>query len=159
MAVNEVTVPREGTLWWVEASGTARGAWSTGTTPPSGLIGIFDSFTYKSAQDIETIYNRGMPDHDKITKNNRVDLSVNLLVTGGTPPKPTNNYGATVPAYHLQARYSAEHKGAGSAHYMMFMGVPFESIDFSEGEKANTYKISTHALGMIGPTASGYIAT
>lgn len=154
--MSEVRVHAEGTLWYVQASGTGR-TWTTGATPVSGLLGYVDGFQYTSAQTIQTITERGIPDHHKVTMKAPIDVSFNFMWTGGTPSAASGS-GATVPMWHLEFRASAAEIGNGSTgFYHQFMGVASESIAFTENPDGDKIAAKMRALAMVGPTGSGYI--
>ncbi len=46
---------------------------------------------------------------------------------------------------------------AGSGIYYQFWGIPPMSCAFAEGDNENTVSFNFVALGMNGPTASGYL--
>lgn len=150
----EVRVQGEGSLWWVQASGSGR-TWATASAPASGLIGFCTDFTFKSALKVITVKDRGVPDHHKNVGRDPIDISFGFLWTGSNPAAATAS-GASLPMVHLEYKAQRPELATASGYYYQFFGVPLESLDFSEAEEGNTVKMMGKALGMAS-AVSGYI--
>jgi hypothetical protein len=150
----EVRTMAEGTLWFVQASGSGR-TWATASAPASGLVAYVQSFSHTSAQNITTISERGIPDHHKFASKSPIDVTFTCLWTGAFTGMLTAS-GSTVPMMHLEHRASAAELGA-SGFYHQYHGSVLTNIAFNEAEAGNTIALSFRALAMNGPTASGYI--
>lgn len=154
--MGEVRVKREGTLWFVQASGSGR-TWATATSPTSGYLAYVQSMAYTSAQTITTIMERNNPDHHKVTQVAPIDVTFTLLYTGGIPTALSGS-GASVPMFHLEYRASAPEIGNGTTGaYFQFIGVALQQHQFTEADDGDTVAFTTRALAMTGPTGSGYI--
>lgn len=152
----EVRIQSEGTLWFVQASGSGR-TWATGGTPPSGLLGYVQQFSMTSAQTDTVIMERGIPDHHKITQKAPIDVSFTYLWTGGRPTALTAS-GASVPMYHLEYRASAPEIGNGTTgFYHQFMGAALVQTQLTEQAEGTQVVEQYRCLAMVGPTGSGYI--
>lgn len=151
----EIRVMSEGTLRFVQASGTGR-TWATGAAAPNGLLAFVQSFTYSSGQTVTTIRERGIPDHHKITEKMPIEVSFECLWTGVFPSALTSS-GATVPMWHLEHKAAAAEIGATSAFYNQFFGAALQSVEWNEQAEGNRIQLSFIALAMNGNTASGYL--
>lgn len=152
----EVHTLQEGTLWWVQASGQGA-SWATASSPASGLFGYVQSFNYTSAQQIVTIADRGIPTHHKLQAKQPIQISVEFLWTGRIPSALSGS-GATMPMFHLEHRASAAEIGNGTTgDYHQFYGAALNSNKLTENEQGNRVTFDLVALGMLGPTGSGYI--
>lgn len=152
----EVRVMAEGTLWWVQQSGSGR-TWATAASPPSGILAyVQEGMTYTSGKTITPIMERGVPDHWKVTEFAPINVSFSILYAGSGLPVALTASGTTVPMIALEHRASAAELGA-SGIYHQFMGVPLQSLKWTEGKQGNKMDLTYQALGMIGPTGSGYI--
>lgn len=153
----EVRVQAEGSFSLVQASGVGT-AWSTGATPPSARdIAFVDSFSVTSAQQLVTQKERGRPHHHKIAGQEPIDVQLTCRWTGGAFTALSSS-GATVPMYHGEWKVAAPEMGAGTARYMQFYGIAWDSVKYTENAEADTVDIQFRALGMNGPTASGYLS-
>lgn len=152
----EVRTMLEGTLRFVQASGSGR-TWATAGTPPSGIFGYVESFSFTSAQTVTTISDRGIPDHQKITQKAPIDVSFDFLSTGSAFTFLTAS-GASVPMVHLEHRASAAELISNTGYYYQFMGVAVQSLKFTEGKEGNKISVQGRALAMTGPTGSGYLS-
>lgn len=154
---SEVRVMSEGTLRWVQQSGSGR-TWATGATQPSGIVGLVQpGFTWSSAKTITTISERGVPDHHKVTEFAPIKGSFQVLATGTFPTQITSS-GTTVPMMALELRHSAAELGSNSAVYHQFMGVPFDSFKYTEAKEGNKYDVTFIALACTTFTGSGYLS-
>ncbi len=151
----EVRTWREGLLMWVAASGVGS-TWGTAATPQSGIVGFVQSMSLKSAMTVEVISERGTPNHNKVVELLPPELDIEFMWTG-YHPTGVSGAGASVPMVHLEYK-SLVAEAPGTARYLQFMGVPLSSFDFTEDKKGNKLKLTSKALAMIGPTASGYLS-
>lgn len=155
---NEARVMAEGSLWWVQASGSGR-AWATAATPKSGLMGLVTDFSYSSAATITTIMERGTPNHHKVTERSRIEPSVSFLWTGTNAlPSAETGSGASVPMFHLEFKAIRPEDFAGSGYYYQFHGAALQSFDFKEAKEGDNLALKFACLAMTGPTASGYLS-
>lgn len=153
----EVRVQLEGSFRVVQGSGSGA-TWATASAPPSGLLAYVQSFNFTSAQTVTTITERGIPSHHKITQKAPINLTVNALWTGGMPTALTAS-GATVPLYHGEFRASAAEIGNGNTgFYYQFFGLALQSVQLTEQSNGDTLALQYMALGMVGPTGSGYLS-
>ena len=153
----EIRTHLEGTLRWVQASGSGR-TWATASAPASGIFGyVQEGATYTSGQTITTVMDRGIPDHHKLASKDAITFSLTVLSTGFIP-SPSSGSGASVPMWHLELRESQPEVGSGSAIYTQFHGVAPNSIVWTENAAGNTFQVQGVALSMNGPTASGYLS-
>lgn len=162
MANGEVFVQAEGVLSMVQASasgGLASGArvWATGSAPPSAIaIAYVDAFSFTSAQQLTTIRNRALPTHTKQTMLDPIQVTFTCKFTGAFTAFLSAS-GATLPMGHLEYKAIEPLAGATSGRYFQFHGVAFQQVQFSEAADGDTLQMTCVALGMNGPTASGYL--
>lgn len=155
---NEIYNQADGALRWVQASATGDNpytAWKTGSAPPSGVLGYVQSLSYTSGEALTTIKDRGQLMHHKRSSRNEIQVTFQTLWTGAKPN--LSAYNASVAMMNLEYEQDTSIIGQ-SANYVQFHGVAIESLQFSEAENGNTMQYTCRALGMNGPTASGYIA-
>lgn len=153
---NEARVTKEGSLWWVQSSGSGR-AWTTGTSPASGLVGLVSQFGFTSGRTLALISERGVPDHWKEQSKEAIQLNFTLRWTGSAAVPTATGSGASVPMFHYEYRANRPEDG-GSGYYYQFMGCPHQSIQFSEAMDGNTLAMALQALAMIGPSNTGYLS-
>ena len=81
---------------------------------------------------------------------NTADMPTKLSATGA---------GASVMMIMLEYRMKIPEVAlsAGSGIYYQFYGVPPAALAFAEGDNENTMAFNFVALGMNGPTSSGYL--
>ena len=150
----EVRIQNEGAVWWVQASGTGS-SWTTASAPASGLYGYVRSFSFTSGQTTQAVMDRGVPDHWKVVSKQPINITLSFAWTGAHPTA-VSGAGASVPLFHLE--YKSDHpENSGTADYYQFHGCAMQSLEFSEGDTENTISQPFQALGMTGPTASGYL--
>jgi hypothetical protein len=154
--MTEARVLREGTLRWVQGSGSGN-VWATASAPTSGLLAYVESMTYTSAETFVAITERGTPDHFKKTMAAVINGTVNMNWTGQFP-NAVSGSGASVPFFHWEHRASAGELGPNSAVYTQLLGVVIPSQAWNEAEAANMLNVTWNALAMNGPTASGYLS-
>lgn len=156
----EVRVMMEGSLWWVQASGSGR-TWATATGPASGLVGFVTDFSFTTGQTITTIMERGVPHHHKLTEKARIEPSFNFLWTGTHAlPSAVTGTGASLPMFHLEFKSTRNEDGtgAGSGYYYQFMGAAFQSFDFKEAKEGNNIAMKMACLAMSGANTSGFLS-
>jgi hypothetical protein len=141
---------------YVHASGVGT-SWATASAPASGLFGFVQSFSFTSGQTVTPIYERGIPNHQKVTQKQPITLTVQYLWTGSAQTIASGS-GATVPMHHLEYRASAaEMAGTPSGYYYQFHGAAIQSVQFNEAAEGNNIQVQYQCLGMNGPTGSGYL--
>lgn len=155
----EVRIMAEGTLRYVQGSGSGR-SWGTASAPASGLYGYVQSFTFNSAQTVTTIMERGIPDHHKITQKSPLDVTFELLWTGSAAGiNALTASGVSIPHFHIEFRASAgDMAGTPSAYFYQFHGAALQSVGFTENAEGDRIALTFRALGMNGPTGSGYLS-
>lgn len=152
---SEVRVQAEGLLRWVQASGSGN-VWATASAPQSGLVGYVQSFSHTSAQEMTTIMERGKPTHHKFMSSTPPEVTYEFLWTGTNAFPTATASGASVPMFHLEFRASASETPGTGVYYQYHGCVPLTN-DFTENAEGNTISYSFRALGMNGPSASGYL--
>ncbi len=151
----EVRTMREGTLWFVYASGSGS-AWATASAPTSGLLAFVESMTFRSAQTVTTIMERGTPHHHKVTEVAPIEITVRAKWTGAFPTAISGS-GASVPMFHLE--YKAVQPELGNTgRYYQFHGCVSQGPSFNEQAQGDTIEHSFRALAMNGETASGFLS-
>lgn len=158
--MNEVKVMAEGSLSLVQASasaGNASGnAWATASAPASAVnIAYVDGFSYTSGRQIATQSNRGIPTHHKFTQADPIQVTFNVRWTGAFTGLATAS-GATMPLAHLEFRANDADDNSTGAYYQFHLAA-FQSDAFTENADGDTLAFTTVAVGMIGPTGSGYL--
>jgi hypothetical protein len=149
----EARTVREGSLWWVRASGSGRD-WATASAPTSGLFGYVQSMTITSAETYQLISERGTPNHWKKIGEDAVQFTVSFHWTG-ILPSAISGSGASVPLFHLEHKAVAPENGNTGVYHQLH-GVVFPNRQFTEGAP-NSYQFQGQALNVNGPTGSGYI--
>lgn len=153
----EVRVMSEGSLRFVRGSGSGN-TFATASAPVSGLFAYVRSFSYTSAQNVQTVSDRGVPSHHKITQYTPVDVTFQCGWTGGYPSAITGG-GATVPLFHLEHRASAAEIGAGTTGvYNLFIGAALISQRLNESENEDTIDLTYRCLACVLNTGSGYLS-
>jgi len=152
----EVRNRKEGALRWVQASGSGL-TWATASAAATALMGFVRNFTWTSANTIQTISDRGTPNHHKKVDAQPINGSFDVAwANTGQFPNPAVSSGATVEMVHLELKMTAPE--AGAAYYYQFHGAAITQRQFTEGDQENALSFQFVALAMNGPTASGYIA-
>ena len=158
----EVRVAMEGTLGWVQQSGSGT-SWATASAALSGAnMAYVRGFSYNSGLRTVQVANRGIPDHNKVVGKDAINgsFSVAYANTADMPTKLSATCaGASVMMIMLEARMKIPEVAlsAGSGIYYQFYGIAPVSCAFAEGDNENTMAFNFIALGMNGPTASGYL--
>ncbi len=153
----EVKVRAEGTLKFAQASAaTALAAWTTATSAPTGLFAFIRNFRYTSAQRLVTPDERGRPHHHKVAGQDPIQITFQALWTGGMPSALTAS-GSTVPQLHLEFKATEGEVASSTGRFMQFFGCALENVAFSENDDGDTIDLTYRALGMNGPTGSGYM--
>jgi hypothetical protein len=155
----EARIFAEGSLRWVQSSGTGA-AWGTASAPASALVGFVQAgTTYSSAQTVVTVAERGRPHHHKIAGWEPIEVQFTYLqaVTANIA-NPATASGVSTPQVHLELRAQDNEVAAASAQYYQMHNCVLMSRGWTEGEDGNQYQETWRALGMVGPTASGYLS-
>jgi hypothetical protein len=156
----EVRVFAEGSLRFVAAS-APNGGWITASAPASALVGFVQAGTQApSAQTVLTIYDRGVPNHHKVTRKEAHEFTFTFqeAVTANDPAlRVATAGGATVPLLHFELKSKAAEDG--SAIYYQLHHCSLVSNNWTEGEDGNNRQQTWRALSYVGPTASGYLST
>ena len=157
MTQREVRVFYEGSLRWVQASGT--GSWATASAAPTALVGFVQAgFSFNSGQKVVTIMDRGQPHHHKVTQVNPIDVDwTYLLAATANIVQPATAVGASTKQAHFELRINAAEDSPTSYMYFQFMNGVRKSINAAEAEAGDTLKESWVFLSMTGPTSSGYL--
>lgn len=143
--MTEVYNMREGSLSWVSASGNSS-SWATAASSPSGTaVAYVTDFNYTSAQTINTVPDRGTPNHHKTVSLSPLNVTVNYLYTGdaGIPNYPV----------HIEIKWT---NGDASAFHQLHSCFKTQK-QFNEAAEANNFSDTFVALGAIEATASGYL--
>ena len=151
----EVRVLAEGTLAWVQASGT--GGWNTASAPASGTIGFVQAgFAFpERSMEFATVSNRGVPSHHKLVRINPLEVSFTVLygVTADYPAHVTAS-GTSTPQVHLEFKQSSP-EGTSIWHELLNCVIPQRA--FTEQDEGNQLAFTVRAISSIGPTASGRV--
>src|SRR3990172_11831006 len=148
----EVRTFAEGTLRWVQASGT--GGWATASAALTGLIGFVQvGASFASAREYAQIRNRGVLHHHKFQSENASELTFTYLQSvAASGANPATASGASTPQAHFELRQNAAEDGAASAEYFIFMNGVMLSRGWTESEEGNQYAETWRFLSWIGPT-------
>lgn len=153
--MSEVRVQSEGILRYVQASGSGR-TWATAAGPASGRVGLVRSFQFTSAETINTVMERGIPDHHKLTSKQPIEVTFSLAWTGSGIPI-ASGLGASVPMNHYEFMAQRPEDGLGpTGFYHQFHGGVITNVQFTEGDE-DLINLTIRALGMSGPTGSGFL--
>src|SRR3990167_8809064 len=150
----EVRTFAEGTLRWVQASGT--GGWATASAPVSATVGFVQAgISFNSANNLVTIKDRGVPHHHKDIGNDPIEITFSYLqaVTANLP-NPAQASGVSVAAVHMELRHADQELGGVSptAQYHQFHMGAIISRGWTEGEEGNVFQDTWRFLTMTGPT-------
>lgn len=155
----ETRVFAEGSLRWVQASGT--GGWVTASAPQSALMGFVQAgLTFQSANNAITIMERGIPSHHKEIGKAPPTITFTYFhaVTANIPSRTVNTAsGVTVKAAHFELKMNAVESANAAAEYYQFVHGVIMTEGFTEAENGNNYQETWQFLSMLGPTASGYL--
>lgn len=158
----EVRVFAEGTLRWVQASGSAL-TWQTASAPISGLVGFVQAgFSFNDInRDYATIMDRGVPSHHKLVRTNPIEARFTVMA-GVTADYPdgivATASGTTTRQYHLEFRQNGPEGGGPTAIYYQLHHIVTLTREHTEQEEGNQLAFSVRALSAIGPTGSGYLS-
>ena len=155
--MTEVRNLSEGYLYWVQASGSGS-SWVTASAASGQLVAYCRSLSFTSGQNIVAVSDYGVPTHFKFTDKQAIQLTVGIAygITGQFY-KPASGSGATVPMGHIEYKMNAFERGASAADFYQFFGVPLSQLQFNAANPENSLSYTLMALGMNGPTASGYL--
>jgi hypothetical protein len=146
--MSDVFNMREGILSWVSASGNSN-AWATGASSPSGsAIAFIRDFTFGSGQTINTVMNRGVPNHHKIVDAQPISVSFTYGYSGLSG----------VPHYPVHLEFKLRNPITDASAYFHFHNSFRTTHDFTENAEENTLADAFVALGMTHATASGYLS-
>lgn len=155
---SEVRTFPEGTLRFVQQSGSGR-TWATAATPVSGLIGyVRAGQSIASARTINTIMERGYPDHHKFGEATPPEWTFSFLQTGIIPTAVTGA-GASVPMWLLEHRASAPENGTQTGIFNQLMGGVIISQGWTENAEGNVFNMTIRGLAQNLATGSGYLST
>ena len=154
----EARVFAEGTLKWVQASGTGA-AWGTASAPASATVGFVQAgTTTNSAATIVTVKERGYPHHHKQVGAEPIEIQFTYLqAVTANMANPATASGVSTKQVHFELRQQDNEVAAASGQYFQMWNCVLVSRGWTEGEEGNQYQETWNALGMLGPTASGYL--
>lgn len=155
----EIRVLAEGTLRWVQSSGT--GGWATASAPASGLLGyVQPGMTFSRTEVFVPAYDRGVPKHFKHTKTEVGKGEFKLLygITADYPSTAVTSQGVSVPQVHLEWRANYTENGTGSGIYWQLTNAVLGTPKFTEAENGDDATWTFQFIGWNGPTASGYLS-
>jgi|SRR5689334_8522290 len=161
MAGREVRNFAEGSLRWCVASGTGI-AWGTASAPATALIGYVQAgLSVKQPQTIETISERGNPNHHKWVSKQAPEVTFTFLnaVSANWPPTAVTSNGASLPQVNFELRKDVKELGGPTAEFWQFINCAYLNQDFGEAENGDTIAQTWRAMYVLGPTASGYLST
>ncbi len=171
----EARVWREGALRWIEASGISANYWQTASavatasgiaawTARTGLIGLVRAgMASEEAWNFATIAERGTPHHHKNVGTNPIEVRFEVLfgVTADYPSANTavgpSSLGVSRPQFNVELRMQEDEIAAASGIYYQWNKAVMLSQAYGEAEEGDTYGFTMRALGINGPTASGYL--
>lgn len=155
---NEIRNLPEGSLWWVQASGT--GGWLTASAPKSGLMGYVQAgMTFQQPQTFTPYYNRGTAGGFKFVQKGAGTLGVKLGygVTADYPPTAITASGVSTPQVHFEYKaISPENNLTGL--WWQFQNCVNGGPKFTEGAAQDEFDFSFQFLTYNGPTGSGYLS-
>ena len=155
----EVRVLSEGTLRWVQSSGT--GGWATASAPASGLLGYVQAgMTFSRTETYVGIHDRGTPKHFKHTKTEFGKGQFKLLygITADYPATAITASGVSVPQVHLEWRANYTENGTASGIYWQLTNCVIDTPKITEAENGDDATYDFQFVGWVGPTASGYLS-
>ena len=154
----EARVFAEGALRHVQASGT--GGWATASAAATALVGFVQAgTTFNSAQNVQTIMERGRPHHHKVVGQEAIEVTFSYIqaVTANIP-NPATASGVSTPQAHFELRHTDAEDPTKTAQFWQFMNGVLLRRGWTEGENGNIFQDTWRFLTMLGPTGSGYIA-
>jgi hypothetical protein len=155
---NEVRVMMEGNFYVVQASGSGS-AWATASGATTALLGFVQSFSWTSAYDLITVRDRGRAHHHKVVGHPEIELTFSFQAAAtANIPSAASGSGASVPMLHAEFKQSVPEDDSVTGHYYQFMGLPIQSMQFTENQEGNEISMTCRALAMNGVTGSGRIA-
>lgn len=159
--MSEIRTMIEGAFSLVQASASGGGAsgarvWGTGSAPPSALnVAYVTQMGFTSARTLNTMSNRGLPTHHKNGGAQPIQVNLTLKWTGQWTGFATAS-GATMPMAHGELKVANAEEG-GTGRYYQFHGIAIQQEQFTEADDGDTLALSFIALGINGPTGSGYL--
>lgn len=155
---SEARTLAEGTLRIVQASGSGR-VWATAATPVSALLGyVRPGMSITSARTINTIMERGYPDHHKFGEATPPEWTFSFLQTG-TIPTGVTGAGASVPMWHVEHRASAPENGVATGIFNQLHGAVIVNLGWTENADGNVFSMTLRGLAQVLATGSGYLST
>lgn len=163
--MSEARTQLEGALYWIRFSAGTLGAWSTASgaegVSSSGAVGYVQvGLSWSSAEDVNTIMNRGIPQHHKAGPRQPIGLTVEFLqaITANNPALYVSGVeGASKPGMTFELKHTMDELQGGTAEYYQFHGAALISDDWTDAEEGNSFRQEWRALTMIGPSGSGYL--
>lgn len=155
---SEVRTFPEGTLRVVQASGSGR-SWATAASPVSALIGYVQAgFNITSARTVNTIMERGLPDHHKFGEAAPPEWTFSFKQTGTIPSSLTAS-GASVPMWHVEHRASAVENGPATGVFNQLHGGVVINLGWTENPDGNVFSMTLRGLAQVLATGSGWLST
>src|SRR3990172_11579920 len=109
----EVRIFAEGSLRWVQASGT--GGWATASAPITALMGFVQAgLAIASARNFTTVMERGVPHHHKFLDEQPPEVTFTYLqAVTANMANPATASGVSTPQMHFQLRSQDNEIAAG----------------------------------------------
>lgn len=161
MGGREIRNFAEGRLRWVVASGNGT-TWVTASAPATGLVGfVQEGQTFQRQRTVTQVMERGYPSHQKNASQAFVPVTFTFKqsVTANYPPTSTTAGGASLPLVHFELMHNVPELGGPTAQFHQYISCAFVSDGWTEAEDGNNYQQNWQAAIVLGPTASGYLAT
>ncbi len=160
--MGEVRNMREGTLRWVQASGSGV-AWATAATPKSGLFGFVQAGgAIAWGDELVPVEDRGEWSHWKRVRTQQPTFRFTVLegVTADWPESIIGTAsGASVKMVHLEFRERRSELPSPSALFYQLHGVAWpQGVTLTEQPEGNTREYVANALTGVMYTGSGYLS-
>lgn len=155
---SEVRNLPEGSLWWVQSSGT--GGWLTASAPKSGLMGYIQAgASFEQPQVFQEYFNRGTAGGYKFVQKSVGTFSFKLLygVTADYPPTAITASGVSTPQVHFEFKQASPENNL-TGIYWQLQNCVNDGPKLTEAANANEYDYQFKFLTYNGPTGSGYIS-
>lgn len=153
----EVRTFAEGSLRWVQASGT--GGFATAAGAAGQLVGFVQAGTnFNSARNIVTVMERGIPHHHKFVSQDPIEVQFTYLqAVTGNMANPATGSGVSTPQIHMELRSTDSELPSVTAQYYQLTNGTILRRGWTEGENGNQFQETWRFLAMTGPTGSGYL--
>lgn len=153
----EVRIFAEGSLRWVQASGT--GGWNTASAPISALVGFVQAgLGNTSAQTVVTVMERGSAHHHKVTEKPAGEVTFTYLqAVTANMANPAQSSGVSNPQVHFELKHSDVETPTLTGQYFQFHNCVLVSRAVTEGAEGNQIAETWRWLSMVGPTGSGWL--